>query len=135
MPQVSRRARVASIAGVAFAAAMVTGAPLASANDADIIRTGSCSSTSDWKLKLSPENGRIEVEFEVDQNRNGDTWDIRLRRDGVLIASGVRTTLAPSGSFEFRRVVNESIGTDTFVARAVNRRTGEICRGAATSNF
>ena len=32
------------------------------------------------KLKLSAENGRIEVEFEVDQNRNGVPWTVVLRR-------------------------------------------------------
>ncbi|MBA2255406.1 MAG: hypothetical protein H0W07_09855 [Chloroflexi bacterium] len=135
MAQVTRRTRLASIAGFALSAAMLTGAPLVSANDADIIRRGDCTASSDWKLKLSPENGRIEVEFEVDQNRNGDTWDIRLKRDGVVVATGARTTTGPSGSFEFRRVISESAGSDSFIARAVNRRTGEVCRGTATSNF
>ena len=39
------------------------------AKDGDVIRTGSCSGRSDWKLKLSPEDGRIEVEFEIDFER------------------------------------------------------------------
>ena len=135
MSQVSRRSRLIGLSGLALTAALFTGAPLASANDDDIIRRGDCTGASDWKLKLSPENGRIEVEFEVDQNRNGDTWDVKLRRDGALVASGAKTTVAPSGSFEFRRVINESAGSDAFLARAVNRRTGEVCRGTATSNF
>ena len=45
--------------------------PAALANEDDVIREGSCTGAASWKLKLSPENGRIEVEFEVDQNRVG----------------------------------------------------------------
>ena len=33
----------------------------------------------DWKLKLSPQNGRIEVEGEVDQNRNGVRLELDLQ--------------------------------------------------------
>ncbi|HUF58536.1 MAG TPA: hypothetical protein VMR89_03490 [Actinomycetota bacterium] len=42
------------------------------ARDGDVIRRRACSRNSDWKLKLSEENGRIEVEYEVDQNDDGD---------------------------------------------------------------
>lgn len=103
-----------------------------SANDRDVIRTGNCSAASDWKLKLSPENGRIEVEFEVDSNVNGQTWNVRLKRNGNVFFTGTRTTQAPSGSFEVRRVTNNGAGTDFFVARAVNQQTGEVCRGTAS---
>lgn len=106
-------------------------APLASANDADVIREGSCSGRSDWKLKLSPEDGRIEVEYEVDQNRVGDTWKIRLKHDGKRFFRGRRTTKGPSGSFELRRVEANHRGKDGFRAKAINLRTGEVCRGRA----
>ena len=99
------------------------------ANDGDVIRRGGCSGASDWKLKASPENGRIEVEAEVDSNRNGQTWNWRLKHNGVVRATGQATTKAPSGSFEVRRVLRNRAGTDTFVFRAVNPRTDEVCRG------
>ena len=102
------------------------------AKDGDIIRTGSCSNRSDWKLKLSPENGRIEVEFEVDSNRVGQTWNVKLKNDGIVFFSGTRTTQAPSGSFEVRRLTNNGAGSDFIVGRAVNPNTGEVCRGTAT---
>ena len=102
------------------------------AKDGDVIRTGSCTNNSDWKLKLSPENGRIEVEFEVDSNGNGQTWNVKLKKDGNVFFQDQRTTQAPSGSFEVRWVVNNGPGEESFVGRAVNPNTGEICKGTAT---
>ncbi|HSO80258.1 MAG TPA: hypothetical protein VLQ88_08775, partial [Chromatiaceae bacterium] len=93
--------------------------------DGDIIRTGDCSASTDWKLKLSPENGRVEVEFEVDQDRHGQTWNVRLKRNGSSFWSGQRTTQAPSGSFEVRRVASGSSG-DRFAGIATNPRSGEV---------
>ena len=112
--------------------ALAGGAVTASANEADVIRRGSCSGASAWKLKLSPENGRIEVEFEVDQNRVGRRWRVTLRRNGVRIFRAIRVTRAPSGSFEVRRVARNGSGRDRFVARARNLRSRESCRGVAT---
>lgn len=107
----------------------------ASANDRDVIREGNCTGSSDWKIKQSPENGRIEVEFEVDSNINGQTWNVRLKRNGNVFFQGQRTTQAPSGSFEVRRVINNGPAPDTIVGRAVNPATGEVCRGAVTADL
>ncbi len=119
------------IAGVGAALALtvtMTAAP-AMAKDGDVIREGSCSGSTDWKLKASEENGRIEVEGEIDSNKIGQVWRWRLWHNGSLSARGKAKTLAPSGSFERRRVVVDLKGTDslTFVAR--HRRSGEVCRG------
>ncbi len=99
------------------------------ANDDDVIRRGSCTGATDWKLKASPEDGRIEVEGEVDSNRNGQTWRWRIRHNGSLSSRGTATTRPPSGSFEVRRVLVDAAGTDTIVFRARNPRTDEVCRG------
>jgi hypothetical protein len=73
------------------------------------------------------------VEFEVDQNRNNRLWTVRIYDDGVRVFTGLRRTVAPSGSFTVApRIINRA-GTDTIVARAVNATTGEVCR--ATVNF
>jgi hypothetical protein len=126
---------ISKIARISIAAALATvmiGATPALANDADVIRQGNCSGASDWKLKLSPENGKIEVEYEVDQNRNGQQWRVRILKNSNLIFSGTRTTQAPSGSFELRLVTANTAGTDNFVARATNVNSGETCRGTAS---
>jgi hypothetical protein len=119
------------VAGVVASAILVTMVPSVAANSRDIIRTGSCTGASDWKLKLSPEDGRIEVEWEIDSNRTGQVWTVVLKHNGTEVARTARKTVAPSGSFEYRRVEPNRRGTDRFNAYARNRTTGEYCAGAA----
>jgi hypothetical protein len=128
----ARRIVATAIAGaVTGALALATLAGPVLAKDGDVIRVGACSGRSDWKLKLSDEDGRIEVEYEVDQNRVGDTWRVRIRHDGDLVFAGQRITRGPSGSFEVRILQRDRAGDDVFTARAVNTRTGEVCGGRA----
>ena len=124
---------ISKILRVALASALalsVAGAVPAHANDDDVIRRGNCSGSSDWKLKLSPEDGRIEVEFEVDSNVSGQTWQVRLVKNGNQIFQGTRVTRGASGSFELRRVTSNPRGDDVFRARATH--AGEVCAGSAT---
>ena len=88
-----------------------------------MIRRGSCSGATDWKLKLSPEDGKIEVEYEVDSNRRGQTWAVRIVKNGNVIFRGNRTTSGPSGSFEVRVVTSNPAGSDVFRARATHAGT------------
>jgi hypothetical protein len=119
---------------VALVASLAIALPagLALAGDRDVIEEGSCSGSTDWKLKLSLEDGGLEVEFEVDQNVVGDRWRVKIRHDGDLAFRGTRTTGGASGSFEVRIVENDGPGTDAFRARARNVSTGEVCVGAAS---
>jgi hypothetical protein len=99
------------------------------AKDGDVVRSGACSGSTHWKLKASEEDGRIEVEGEIDSNKVGQLWRWRLRHDGSISARGKARTQAPSGSFERRRVVVDMKGTDTLTFVARHRRSGEVCRG------
>jgi hypothetical protein len=74
---------------------------------------------------------RIEVEFEVDQNRNGVPWRVTLSQNGRTVARRTRVTRAPSGSFEARIVTPDRAGTDVLRGRAVSP-SGEICSARAT---
>jgi hypothetical protein len=100
------------------------------AKDGDIERQGKCSGATSAELTLSPENGRTEVEFEVDQNRSGVRWQVVLKRNGAKFAVASRTTGGPSGSFELRRVISASSG-DRVTARATSP-SGETCTASAT---
>ena len=127
----SRLTTIALVAAVAAATAAVA-APGALAKDGDLRIKGTCSSAATSKLKLSAEDGGIEVEFEVDQNRNGVPWKVTLRRNGALVTSTTATTRAPSGSFTVRRVVaNTPGGPDRIVAVATSPG-GATCRAAGS---
>ena len=123
---------VLGLTALTAAVALVAAVPAAAGGDADVIRRGSCSGASNWKLKLGLDDGKIETQFEVDQNRNGQRWRVVLKRDGTRFFRGVRTTHAPSGSFEVERKTKNPAGPNRIKARAVNLSSGEICKGAAT---
>lgn len=127
------RSTIRIVASLAIASALLAGASSSSAKDGDgrVIRTGDCSGRSDWKLKAKHEDGRIETEFEVDQNRSGVTWRYRLRRNGRTVASGRRVTRPPSGSFEVERRIADRPGSDRITAVA-RRASGETCRASLT---
>jgi len=91
--------------------------------------TGKCSGHSTAKLKVKPDNGRLETEFEVDQNRNGVTWKVTIRRNGAIAVKRSAVTRAPSGSFSVQRRLTNGSGPDRISARAKSP-SGEICTAA-----
>jgi hypothetical protein len=118
---------LALIATLAVAGSAVVAAPTASAKGGKGVRvSGACTQRSISKLKLSREDAGTQVEFEVDQNRNGVPWQVTLRRNGVVVLSRTATTRAPSGSFSVQRLV---AGSGTFTATAT--RAGERCSAHA----
>jgi hypothetical protein len=120
-----------------IAAALTTGVALASfamatpanASAGDKIRSGSCTRSTDYKLKVGRDNGRLEVEGEVDSNRRGQAWRWSMRHNGSYSAGGTKVTRGRSGSFEVRRLMVNRRGVDTIKFRARNPRTGEVCSG------
>jgi hypothetical protein len=112
-------------------AAFMVAAPSASADRAPV-RPGKCTGPSTSKIKAKLDDGRIEAEFEVDQNVNGRRWSVVLRRNGRVAFRGVRTTRGPSGSFELRRFLGNAPGRDRITATARALRGGEVCTAATT---
>jgi hypothetical protein len=94
------------------------------------VRThGACGGPTVWKLKAKADNGRIELEAEVDSNHVGQVWDWTIKHDGSTSARGASTTHGASGSFTVQRRMSNKAGTDRFVFRAERRATGDVCRG------
>ena len=120
-----RKALVAAAISLAALAAP-SAVPAADAKDGDVRVAGTCTRATTSKLKLSEEDGRIEIEFEVDQNRNGVRWNVVLRRNGQVIRRVARVTRGPSGSFSVRALA----GHGRIVATAA--RAGETCRASAS---
>ena len=111
------------------AALAVAGSSIATAKGGNpVVRSNaSCSSGVTAKLKAKHDDSRLEVEWEIDQNRNGVRWTWSIARDGVKVRSGVARTVAPSGSFSVERRIVDKAGTDKVVFKATY--AGQTCRG------
>ena len=122
--------RTAVALGVAAPLAFAAAPAIArhGANDGRVVRTGQCTGPSSWTLKAKPDNGGLEVEFEVDRNRAGVRFGVVLRRNGVVFSRASRTTAGRSGSFSIGRHTGNRAGTDRITAVATRR--GETCSAA-----
>jgi hypothetical protein len=132
MNTTTRRLGSTALAVLMIGGLTATAPATAKDGDGRVIVRGDCSSRSEWKLKAKPDDGRMEVELEVDSNRNGQSWTWTLRSEGTVFASGRRTTQAPSGSFSVQRRTSDTGGSQRISATARNARTGEVCRASLT---
>jgi hypothetical protein len=108
-------------------AAVALSVPVASAKNDDVRSAGSCTGNSSSKIKAKPRDGKLEVEFEVDQNRNGVKWKVRLKDNGKRVFRGTARTRGPSGSFSIERKIADLRGTDALKGIGKNPASGERC--------
>ncbi len=127
MDTVKHIATSAAAACLATFALAATSAPADARGNDDVIRQGNCSASADWKLKVKTDDGRLEVEGEVDSNVNRQNWSWVIKHNGSVTARGTSMTVAPSGSFEVERRVVDLAGTDRIVFKASHN--GQTCRG------
>src|SRR3954447_10946808 len=86
---------VAATSLVVVATALGVAPAQASGGGGDAVRkSGNCSGSTNWKLKAKPDDGRIEVEGEIDSNRVGQMWTWRIVHNGSVSAQGSKTTKA-----------------------------------------
>ena len=125
------RKRFAAAAALPLFAALVVTGPAAMAGGGGPVNenNGSCSDSADWKIKAKADDGRIEVEFEVDSNVSGQVWAVKITDNGNQVYKGNQTTGGSSGSFSVERKVTNLPGKDKFVGKATNAATGETCVG------
>jgi len=125
------RTALAGLAGLAVAAlTLPVGlmAPATASHGGDAVRTaGGCSGSAHWKLKAKQDDGRLEVEGEIDSHVSGQVWRWRFKHNGSLSAKGSKTTAGRSSSFEVQRRMADLAGTDRFVFRATHG--SQVCRG------
>jgi hypothetical protein len=98
-------------------------------DDGEVRKSGKCTGRSTSKLKAKRDDGRLEVEFEVDQNRNDVVWKVKIQRNGRTAASGNGRTRAPSGSFSFERRIAGTSGT---IAARATSPGGEVCKATVS---
>lgn len=104
-----------------------TAASAQGGDDDRVIVTGACSAGAQWKLKVKTDDGRLEVEGEIDSNTAGQQWRWTIRHNGSVSDRGSGTTTGRSGSFSVERTIVDIAGTDRVVFRAVH--DGQTCRG------
>ena len=103
---------------------------MASHGGADAVRTsGHCTNGAGvWALKAKPDDGLLEIEFEVDTNHVGQLWHVRITDNGSVVVNRDVRTKAPSGSFTVNpRTANRVGTTDTIRAHAF--RGDQVCGG------
>ncbi|KRF28726.1 hypothetical protein ASG94_21060 [Nocardioides sp. Soil805] len=115
----------AALLATAGPALTAPGAFASGGSDDETIRTGSCSAGASWKIKAKPDDGRLEVEAEIDSNRVGQTWTWVLKHNGSVSARGASRTAGRSGSFDVERRTVDAAGTDSFRFRATH--DGAVC--------
>ncbi len=127
------------ITGLALTSALTLGTLVATATPAQashghddrVIARGNCDGGSGtWKLKAKHDDGLIEYEFEVDTNKAGQRWAVKVYHNGDRIVSGHKTTKAPSGSFSMEKRTANRAGQDTIKAKAT--RGSRVCSGKVT---
>jgi hypothetical protein len=121
---------VALTAALAVPTLALATAPAHASGGSGVEARGTCGTGVAWKLKAKHDNGRIEVEYEVDSNRVGQLWTVTLTDDNVRVFSGQRRTLAPSGSFTVRALTTDRSGADVIRSRATFG--GRTCSGAVS---
>ena len=115
------------LAGLALAAALPAASASAATNSVNITRK--CGGTSVANLQVQREDtGQLSVDFGVDmaQHTAGVPWKVKETRNGKMFVSTPVKTIA-DGSFSITRALKPVAGTNTFVAYAVNTRTGQTC--------
>lgn len=128
MPKLRTRLAAAAVAATLGACVLAPGAAgAAGAHDDDdqVERRGYCTNGARWEIKAKSDDGRIEVEAEVDASRIGRRWVWVLKHNGSVSARGASRTKAPSASFEVERYAIDLAGIDAFRFRA--SRKGARC--------
>ena len=102
----------------------------ASGGGGGVSSSGACTNGGHFELKAKHDNGSIEMEYQVDSNRAGQVWAVRITDNGKVVVSWNATTAGPSGSFTIRKVIADRPGMDKIRARATFQN--HPCGGAVS---
>ena len=96
-----------------------------------VVRSGTCSGPSRWRLTLTRDDGRLETEIEVHSPTNGQRWRSTFSDNGNRFAVVVKTT-SGDGSFSASRLTGDRPGSDTIRVRSKNLASDEVCLARGT---
>lgn len=122
------RRGLAIVLSLVLSAAALALAPSAMAGDGEPAKDKDpCSKTSTVKLRVTPVGTEFEV-VGVVWSDDDDVWDWKMKHNGDESASGDVKAKPIDKSFKIVRFMLDFAGEDSFVFRAQNRRTDEVCR-------
>ncbi len=126
------RSALATTAALATAATLAVPAVAGAApvrTDVERESGGRCTASSFWDLNLEKEGGRIEIDLDIDTPAPGQRWKVTVNHNDRTVVNRTRAT-DREGELDLTRWVNDRSGRDRVTFRAVNRSTGETCRGS-----
>jgi hypothetical protein len=109
---------------------LVAATPAFASGGGGVSARGACTSGGHFELKAKHDDGEIELEYQVDSNRVGQVWTVRVTDNGAVVVSRHATTAGPSGSFTVRKVIANRRGPDKIHARATFKN--HTCGAAVT---
>ena len=101
-----------------------------SAKKSVVKKVGSCTGSSTSKIKLAPQNGNLEIEFEVEHKSN-EVWSVVIKRSNAVIYTKDHKMSATTQSFE-ARVVSSPGTSGSINAVATSKSSGEKCSVTAS---
>ena len=126
-----RRSSSALLLAAAVAVPVLAAAPAEAKGGSPAVQSGgTCIGGGVWKLKAKHDDGRLEIEYQVDTNRAGQAWRVMVTDNNVSIFNGIRTTTAPSGSFTVQLRPVDRPGPDVIRTKATF--AGHTCTGSLT---
>ena len=119
----------AGLAAVLCVSGLTAAGPAQAKGTTAVRASGTCAvGSGHWSLKAKADNGLIAIEFEVDTNRVGQRWHVRITDNTQLVQDRFATTVAPSGSFTVRPHTSNRAGVDVIRAKAT--RGTRVCAGS-----
>ena len=112
-------ASLAAVALVATALPLLAPASAYASGD-DARREGRCARGVEWEMRAKPDEGRFEIEVEIDADRRGQRWAWVLKHNGSVSDRGTSTTRG-GGAFEVERLAVDVSGLDTFRFKAARK--------------
>jgi len=114
---------------VALTAPLVaTATPSFASGGGGVSASGACTNGGHFKLKAKHDDGKIEMEYQVDSNRAGQVWRVRITDNGAVVVSRHATTTDRSGSFTIQKKIANRPGQDSIHAHATFKN--HTCGGA-----
>ncbi|WP_139977919.1 hypothetical protein [Nocardioides litoris] len=114
-------ATLAATALVATPLAVLTAAPAQAAE-----KSGRCDGAT-FKLEVEKDDGRYEIDTDIDDARPGSQWRIVLKQDGRTLANVVRRADSDGDVDGVDRERRDTRGTDRFVLRVNKVGTSGGC--------